>query len=96
MVTKICQVVTKDWLESLLSGPLEESLKERYESLQKHLIEGIDGLPVIRSNLLDAHRARLFVQLNLQGEKIEMDIPMEHYSALEMGKVNLETMTLQK
>jgi len=25
-----------------------------------------------------------------------MDIPMEHYSALEMGKVNLETMTLQK
>ncbi len=96
MVTKICQIVTRDWLEDLLSGPLDEPLKERYESLQKHLVEGIDGLPVVRSNLLDAYRARLFIQLNLQGEKIEMDIPMEHYSALKMGRVNLETMNFQK
>ena len=106
MVTKMCQIVTKEWLEDQLSKPLPEpllekyealkTLKEKYEALKKYLVEGIDGLPVVRSNLLDAHRARLFIQLNPQGEKVEIDIPIEHYSALKMARMNLETMTLQK
>jgi hypothetical protein len=105
MVTKILQVVTKEWLENLLSKPLPEpmkakydadSLRQKYESLRNYLVEGIDGLPVVRSNLLDAHRARLLIQVNLKGENLELDVPIEHYSALKMGRVNLETMTLQK
>lgn len=101
MVTKIVQVVTKQWLEDLLSKPLPESLKEKIASqekmasLRKYFVEGIDGLPVVRSNLLDAHRARLFIQLNPQGEKIELDVLIEHYQALPMGRMNLETLTFQ-